>query len=145
MYIYIYICLFDCKCNNLNRLGENITTNRKKHNKQKNNSKKNKQQHRYRISSPRTSANKSHKIFAEVRGLDILYFLLFFFELLYVLFSFFFFFSFFSSCFRLVFSSFCIYNRTHTYNNIKQNINNLKKNINKQKQQKNNRNLPAGT
>ena len=69
-----YMCLFDCKCNNLKRLGEN-NKHRKKQNKQQKNSKESiSTKHKYRISSPRTSANKSHKLFAEVRGLDILYF-----------------------------------------------------------------------
>ena len=52
-------------------------------------------------------------------------------------------FSFLKTCFRLVFLSFCIYNRTNTYKNRNQQ-NNSKDNNNKQKQtQKTKRNLPA--
>ena len=75
----LFVCVFfDCKCKSLKK------TRRKQKNKHKetentqNNSKKNRKQQKYRISSPRTSANKSHKLFAEVRGLDILYFCLFY-------------------------------------------------------------------
>ena len=52
--------------------------NRNKHKHKQNSSKKtDKNNQKYRISSPRTSANKSHQIFAEVRGLDIVYFCFF--------------------------------------------------------------------
>ena len=49
---------------------------------------KHKQQQKYRISSPRTSAKKMCDLFAEVRGLDILYFCCFYVFLRVVLFSF---------------------------------------------------------
>ena len=49
--------------------------------------------------------------FAEVRGLDILYFCFSVFLEAFLFFSFLF-------CFRLVYLSFCMYNRTNTYNNI---------------------------
>ena len=86
------------------------------------------------ISSPRTSANNLCDLFAEVRGLDILYFCcccccsLSFYVFLYVYFC----------CFyvlALSFLSFCIYNRKNTYKNIN-NKNNSKENIK-------HRNLPA--
>ena len=67
------MCFFDCKCKSLKRLGENRKkTKRNIKQTEKLEGKQKKQ--KYRISSPRTSANKSHKLFAEVRGLEILYF-----------------------------------------------------------------------
>ena len=86
--MFLYVFVFDCKCKSSKRLGENIYKTTKKHketlknikyvlHKFKNRRKKRNEKQKYRISSPRTSANKSHKIFAEVRGLDILYFCLF--------------------------------------------------------------------
>ena len=131
MFVFcVYICCFDCKCKSLKRLGENTKTNRKKHN-QHNNSKNNickTKTQKYRISSPRTSANKSHKLFAEVRGLEILYlccFCLLCFIYIYIYIyicvssSCFVLFCVFLCClcFRLVFLSCCIYNRKKTHIN----------------------------
>ena len=100
------------------------------------NSKKTEQQ-KYRISSPQTSANKSHKIFAEVRGLDIPYFyLLKRLSYSFLLFFVFCFFLFLFQCFRLVCLSFCIYNRQNMYKHKTQN--NSKKNITTTKQNKQN-------
>ena len=109
-----YMCFVDCKCKGLKRLSENRKTerNRQQHIKTRRETQK---QQKYRISSPRTSANKSHKLFAEVRGLDILYLCFYFYFLKCFPSSFLFFFMFlYVFCFRLVFLSFCIYNRQNT-------------------------------
>ena len=122
MLCLLLLCmLFDCKCKSLNRLGENIKQKHKEIEHKHKSFEKNRKQQKYRISSPRTSANICIYIyiyiiylFAEVRGLDILYFC--------------FCFMFFSKrlcfccsvslcffiCFRLVYLRFCIYNR-NTY------------------------------
>ena len=116
------MCCFDCKCESLNWLGENINKQKETNQKQKS-FKKNKKQQKYRISSPRTTQNIS----AEVRGLDILYFcsvcFMFFSKLFWLLFCFFLF----CLCFRLVYLSFCIYNRNNTYKN-RTNIKSFEKN-----------------
>ena len=68
------MCFFDCKCKHLKRLDENIKNKQTETetNQEKTRRKTLKQQHKYRISSPRTSANNLCDLFAEVRGLDIL-------------------------------------------------------------------------
>ena len=121
-FLFLYL-LFSCK--SLKRLGENIIQQTERNRKTTEQLEEKQKQQKYRISSPRTSANKSHKLFAEVRGLDILYFcvfilcvslsfFVFLFMFLYVLLFVCFCFRFFLLCFRLVFLSFCIYNRkTH--------------------------------
>ena len=125
-YCFCVYMFFNCKCKSLKRLGENMFKKKIPNKKEKENSKKNikrkvtlkrkRKKQKYRISSPRISANKSHKLFAEVRGLEILYFcfLLCFsssFSVLFYVISV-------VLCFRLVFLSFCIYNRKNTYENI---------------------------
>ena len=142
--------LVDCKCKSLQRLGENICLRKKKKRKEKyiKKQKENKKQKRtrrktiqtqkYIISSPRTSANKSHKMFVVLSV---------------------------SLCVRLVVLRFCIYNRKkHIHKHCLKN----KKNKNKKNKKKHNnskkttkkknilkikikyykekkRNLPAGT
>ena len=71
-FLFLYE-FFDCKCKSLKRLGENIKQTNRETETQQNNSKKNRKTQKYRISSPRTSANNLCDLFAEVRGLDILY------------------------------------------------------------------------
>ena len=138
--VCVCMCFFDCKCKSLKRLGENIKTTERNRKTTEQLEEQHKQQ-QYRISSPRTSANNLCDLFAEVRGLEILYFccfLMFFFEYLcFVYVSFFF-----KKCFRLVFLSFCIYNRQNTYKNRTQHKNS-KENITTNQTNINNRNLPA--
>ena len=67
MCLFVFMCVcFDCTCKSLRRLGENKKNKKKSKN---NNDKKQK----YLISSPKNSATKMCDLFAEVRGLDILY------------------------------------------------------------------------
>ena len=61
LFVCCYMCVFDCKCNNLKRLGEHIKQHKetfvvvkRKIIKYINNSKKNTNKHKYIISSPRT-------------------------------------------------------------------------------------------
>ena len=72
------MCLFDCKCKSLNQLGENMTIkNRKKqkyNRKASRKTKKHRTKQKYIISQPEPEIY----LFAEVRGLDILYLLLLF-------------------------------------------------------------------
>ena len=86
VFLFFYTCIFACKCKSLKRLGEDINKHKKKHKTQTEKLKEKQNKQKYRISSPRTSANKSHKIFAEVRGLDILFFCLLLLFLEFVLF-----------------------------------------------------------
>ena len=74
--LFVCICVFfDCKCNSLKRQGEHMKPQQHKetYNKTEQHSNKNNKQQKYMISSPRTSANNLFDLFAEVRGLDILY------------------------------------------------------------------------
>ena len=94
---------------NLKKLGENI--NRQKELKKENIKTRRKtflkkKKQKYRISSSRTSANKSHKLFVDVRGLDILYFFfVYVFIIVFLLFlCFFMFFLFSPSLFKLLHS-----------------------------------------
>ena len=101
-----YMCFFDCKCKSLKRLGENITQNRKQHKQKHKNSKNNTKNNRntvYPALDP--TANK----YLSGSGWEICCFGFFLELLCFVSVSF---------CFRLVFLSFCIYNRTNTYTNI---------------------------
>ena len=108
---------------------QKLKKTRRKH-KQKNRNKTEQLEEKHKNNNtgyrPRTSANKSHKIFAEVRGLDILYFCFYVF-LLVVLFCLCFLCLF--LCFRLVFLSCCIYNQKNTYKSTKKKQNNSKENI----------------
>ena len=117
-FFFVFMCFFDCKCKSLKRLGENIKTTERNRKETEQLEGQQKQQ-KYRISSPRTSANNLCDLFAEVRGLEILYFCFSFFLFSFEFLCFFSFLCFFFFlCFRLVFSSFCIYNRKNTYKNI---------------------------
>ena len=121
MFLYVFFVCFRLvflSCCIYNRKTP-ITTFKKKHDTNRKLEETHKQTQTYRISSPRTSANILCDLFAEVRGLDILYFLFFSFFLflcfsLSFLFKFVFLFLFLYVfvCFRLVFLSFCIYNQT---------------------------------
>ena len=118
--LFLLYVFFDCKCKSLNILGENIYNkqnekNIKKHKKIRTTRRQTEKQHKYRMSSPRTSANILCDLFAEVLGLDIMYFcclFMFVFEFVCVVYD-----SFCCVlCVRLVVLSFCICNRKNTYN-----------------------------
>ena len=84
------------------------------------------------ISSPRTSANKSHKLFAEVRGLEILYFCFVCFSVSFYVVCLFFIFMFSPSLFKLLHLQ-----SNNTYKNINKNITTWRKTkTNNKKQQK---------
>ena len=105
-----YMCFFDCKCKSLKRLGENIKQTERNIIKTEKNRKQLEGKHKtqkYRISSPRTSANNLCDLSAEVRGLEILYFC-FFYLFMFSLEFFFFCFSLFLLCFFLLFYVFLI-------------------------------------
>ena len=58
---FVFMCFVDCKCKSLKRLGEHIkTTERNITNNRNNRRKTETKKTKYMISSPRTSANKSH-------------------------------------------------------------------------------------
>ena len=129
----VVICVVSIvNANILNRLGENI-----KHIKQDNELKQTSFEkqtrttlQKYRISSPRTTIIY---LFAEVRWLDILYFCCLNVIIEAVLFCLCLFLC--VVCFRLVYLSFCIYNRTNTYKHIQTN----KQTTTRRQQQKHNK------
>ena len=128
-----FYVFFDCKCKSLNRLGKNIykkKTHRKRHkSNRKASRKKNINTQKYRISSPRTSAK-----------LCISVVFMFFFSKLFCFISV----SFCVLCFRLIYSSFCMFNRKNTYNNRTTNIKSFEKK-HKHKQKTEIHDFPAGT
>ena len=114
-----HMCCFDCKCKSLNRLGEN-RTDRKQNRKASRKTKK----HRntwYPAQNP--TANKcnmfvSRRFVGWISCISVFLCSLFFSKLFCSVFCLF--------CFRLVYLSCCINNRTHTYTNIKQTHNKLR-------------------
>ena len=120
--VCFYMCLFDCKCKNLKRLGENRQNTERNRNKHIKHQRKTEKQR-----NTRYPAHEPPRIFCAIysrRFVGWIYcisvYFCFFFELLCFLF--------YSVVFRfrLVFLSFCIYNRTQTHINTKTNIEKLK-------------------
>ena len=123
LFVCLYTCFFDCRCKRLNRLGENKHNN--KNIKASRKTLKTKQTEIQDI-QPRTRPRINViDLFAEVRGLDILYLCFFcvfmFFVLEDCIYIYIYICIYFNTkcvvCFRLVYFSFCIYNRTKTYTN----------------------------
>ena len=130
MCLLFYMCFFDCKCKSLKRLGENIKKNDRKKHKQ-NRTTKGKQKNintGYPAHEP-PRINRTNYSRRFVGWIYCIYVFMFSFEL----FLFFCYVSFCLFCFRLVFLSFCIYNRTNIYKNITKQ-NNSKENKKKHKQ-----------
>ena len=118
-FVCFYVCFFDCKCKRLKILGENINkNNRNKHKQQQTNSKKYIKTNRNTAypahEPPRINrTNYSWRFVGWIYCISVLFMCFFEFLCFVVMFL-----SVVCLCFRLVFLSFCIYNRKNTYNNI---------------------------
>ena len=111
------MCLFDCKCKSLKRLGENIKNNRKKHKQTEQLKEKHKQKNRntgYPAHEPPriNRTNYSRRFVGWISCISVVFPVFLWVFLFVCLFMF-------LLCFRLVLLSFCVYNRKNTYKNRK--------------------------